>query len=469
MHATRIHSDALELARLLKPSWGAITDALERSGVPTCLRDEDALKAKLKKVEEQLASARDERVGLVQARDEARAAFAGSDSLSQDSDEFQAAQAAVAALGACDDRIAELQAIQVGTLKMLGRDPEQPEQRGRGGAGDGSDPRAAMWNSHGLLADDDIRQRLMQASHSKSKFGGIEIGEVASRDALVADITGTTAMRRGDYAGIVPQLRRRLSVLDLIPTGTMDNNSFPYTKESGSFGTAAETAEGIAKSEAALTLTDDEAFAATIAHWLKIRKQGLADVPALQSIIDGRLRYGVLRRLEGQVLAGDGAGANMRGILQTSGLGAVTFAAGNLVTDQVLKGITTVMLADAEATGIVLHPTDWQTALLAKSTYTAQAGVTGGSGEYFSGGPFEVTPQQMWGVPLVPSVAVAQGTALVGDFAIGAQLLIREGVQVLLSDSDQDDFIKNRVTMLAEMRAALPVFRPAAFATVALQ
>jgi hypothetical protein len=70
-------------------------------------------------------------------------------------------------------------------------------------------------------------------------------------------------------------------------------------------------------------------------------------------------------------------------------------------------------------------------------------------------------------VPLIPSVAIAQGTALVGDFSIGAQLLIREGVQVLLSDSDQDDFIRNRVTMLAEMRAALPVFRPAAFATVA--
>jgi hypothetical protein len=40
---------------------------------------------------------------------------------------------------------------------------------------------------------------------------------------------------------------------------------------------------------------------------------------------------------------------------------------------------------------------------------------------------------------------------------------------VLLSDSDQDDFTKNKVTLLAEMRAALPVFRPAAFATVALQ
>jgi hypothetical protein len=67
---------------------------------------------------------------------------------------------------------------------------------------------------------------------------------------------------------------------------------------------------------------------------------------------------------------------------------------------------------------------------------------------------------------LIPSASIAQGTALVGDFEIGAMLLIREGVNVLLSDSDQDDFIRNRVTMLGEMRAALPVFRPAAFSTV---
>jgi HK97 family phage major capsid protein len=114
-------------------------------------------------------------------------------------------------------------------------------------------------------------------------------------------------MRRGNYGGIVPQLRRQLRVLDLLPTGTMDENTFPYTQESGSFTTAAETAEGGLKPEGGLTLTDAEAVAATIAHWLKIRKQALADSSALQSIVDSRLRYGVERRLEAEVLAGDGS------------------------------------------------------------------------------------------------------------------------------------------------------------------
>jgi hypothetical protein len=46
---------------------------------------------------------------------------------------------------------------------------------------------------------------------------------------------------------------------------------------------------------------------------------------------------------------------------------------------------------------------------------------------------------------------------------MGATLLIRSGIQVLISDSDQDDFIRNRVTLLGEMRAALAVWRPAMF------
>jgi HK97 family phage major capsid protein len=422
---------------------------------------------RLREIEAELSQQRDARVEADRECEAARDAFAGSENLSRDSDEFKAAEAALEKRGTIDDRIADLQHMQVTTLKLLGR--EAPDPGHDRPAGDGTDPRSEGWNSEALLADEDLRARLTHIAASKAKVGPVQLGEVAPRDAMVADITGTTAMRRGQYLGVVPQLRRNLRVLDLIPTGTMDNNSLPYTQESGSFSTAAETAEGGAKPEAAVTFTDATADAQTIAHWSKIRKQALADFAALQSIIDSRLRYGVLRRLEGQILAGDGAGTNLRGILTTSGIGAVTFSAGALVTDQALRGITTVYLADANATAIVMHPTDWQTALLAKSTYTASAGVTGGSGEYFSGGPFDVTPLTMWGVPLIPSAAIAQGTALVGDFEIGVMLLIREGVNVLLSDSDQDDFIKNRVTLLAELRAALPVFRPAAFASVALQ
>lgn len=452
---------AREAARLNARDWSAVSAAIAATGVPTndgTAVADAGLKDKLRKVKADIAEAQEERTALAKAVEDAKGAFAGKDTYDTSSDEFKAAKEAVAALGSHDDRIAEMREAERGILEMLGGSSPATGRGQDRPAGDPSDPRG--WASSHIFADQDIRQALEHLSTSKAKMGPMQLGEVASREALLADITGSANMRRGDYVGILPQLRRPLSVLDLLPTGTMDGNSIPYTEESGSLDTATETAEGSAKPEGAWTPTDKEATAQTIAHWQKIRKQVLADFPALQSIIDNRLRYGVLRRLEAQVLNGSGSGSNLTGILNTSGIGNVPYDAGELPVDQILEGITKVLLADAMADGIVMHPTDWAAALKLKAT--------GGDEQYYSGGPFSVTPQVMWGLPLIPSKAIPLGTALVGDFAIGAQLFIREGVNVLISDSDQDDFIKNKVTLLGEMRAALPVWRPPAFAEVEL-
>lgn len=459
MHTHGIHPDALELGRLLERSWPDISAGIARSGVPTCEVVEKTSRERLEEVKASLATARDERVPLEKARNEAREAYANqAGGPSTDSDEFKEAMAAVAALGSKDDEIADLSKEHEGLLAMHGETPEASRNRP---AGNAADPRGDDWNADRLLADPKIRESLERIARSpKQRFGGISLGEIVGRDALAAEIAGTENMRRSEYLGVVPQLRRMLRVLDLFPKGTMDGNHVPYTQESGSFDTAAETAEGATKPEGALTLTDTEAKAKTIAHWQKVPKQLLEDFAALKALIEVRLKYGVERRLEKQLLNGKGEGEELLGILNTSGIGSVAFTAGALVTDQVLKAITSVLLADAQATGIVLHPTDWQTALLAKAA---------GDGHYFSGGPFQVTPQVMWGVPLVASASVPKGTALVGDYEIGTQLLIRSGVEVLMSDSDQDDFVKNRATLLGEMRAALPVFRPPAFAKAALE
>jgi len=422
--------------------------------------DDTALRRKLADIEADITGLREDRVEAVRKRDAAKTAFAETDGYDMESAEFTAAQEAVGAVGEIDDKIAEAQTAQVALLKMLGQ--KDPDPTRRNGRRPSDDDRGAGWDSSALFASDEVRQQLERASGSKARFGTERYGQVVSREALVqmlaADVTGTANMRESSYVGVVSQLRRPLRVLDLLTIGTTDGNSVPYTQEGGTFG-AAETAEGIAKPEDGITFTDATAPVQTIAAWQKIRKQALADFAGLQSIIDGRLRYSVLRRVEGQSLNGNGTDPNLRGILQTSGIGTVAFNAGVELADLVLSGLTQVYLSDAEPNGIAMHPTDWESVLKAKAA---------GDGHYFSGGPFSMTPQVMWGVPLVPSASVPLGHALVGDFAIGASLLIRDGVEVLLSDSDQDDFIKNRITLLGEMRAALPVWRPAAFSDVDL-
>jgi HK97 family phage major capsid protein len=465
---TRLMSDVRALAALCRPTWAGMSAAIAETGVPTMdatsLVDKSPREA-LKEIDAELSEARGNRPDLEKKVEGARDSYIKAGMPGEDTPEFRATEEAIAERGACLDKIAELDAKKVLILEALGQ--ASPVRSTPNGPASESEATGHGWDSKRLLTDPEQVKLLAEAAESSAHVGQQSLGQVMSRDAFAAELTATEDMRRGPWLGILPQLRRRLRIVDLLPVAAMDNNTLFYTKESGSFAGAKTTKEGSTKPEAGPTWTDAEAVARTLAVFYKIRKQILSDVSAMRGIIDSRLRYEVELLLETEVLLGKGADPELEGILHTTGLGVVKYTASpagaTFVAEQVLRSITTVYLANAEADGIVLAPTDWQTALLSKSTYEASTGVTGGSGEFIGGGPFSVTPTQLWGLPVVVSPSMKENEVLVGAFGLGAGLFIREGVNVLMSDSDQDDFIKNKLTLLAEMRAALAVYRPAAF------
>ena len=67
---------------------------------------------------------------------------------------------------------------------------------------------------------------------------------------------------------------------------------------------------------------------------------------------------------------------------------------------------------------------------------------------------------------MLESPLTASGTCLWCNFSLGATLFVREGINARISDNDQDDFVKNRVTTLVEGRWGLAIWRPAAFTKV---
>ena len=93
-------------------------------------------------------------------------------------------------------------------------------------------------------------------------------------------------------------------------------------------------------------------------------------------------------------------------------------------------------------------------------------GTAEGSGQRLDSGAPLARAEAVWGVPAIPSVALPQGQALVGAFAQSCQLFIREPLTAGMTDSDQDDYVKNRVTIRVEMRAGFAVLRPAGLALV---
>jgi len=407
---------------------------------------------RLAAVKERISDQRDQRAAARADRDRAAEAFSAAQhpGSPQTWPEFEQTRRAGARLAAVEEQLAATQEEERYILGQI--------------AGTDRD----LYGDSFLRQPDQLRS-IAQYAGSSAPIGSVNLGVGVAREDLVAQIgrfaagpgEGTIgfAGRGTTYFGVAEAPRRQLRLLDLIPALPMDGRSIEYSQEVGTLDTAAETAEGAVKPQHTVDYPDAEAIAKVIAHFTKLRRQQLADAPQLEGAIRNRLGYGVLRRLEAQVLGGDGAGENLRGILNTTGIASVAYNAAALAADQALEGLVSVLLADATPNAVALNPRDWADMLKAKAA---------GSGDYHSAGPFTATAERLWGAVAVPATGIPAGTALVGDFTLGATIFVREGVNVRMSDSDQDDFVRNKVTLLGEGRFALAVWQPSAFAVVDL-
>lgn len=256
--------------------------------------------------------------------------------------------------------------------------------------------------------------------------------------------------------GILALPQRRLTIRDLISTGRMDGNSLEYVKEKGFTNNAGPVAETEAKPQSDIQLELVTTSAKVIAHWMKASRQILDDVPQLQSIIDQRLLYGLGYAEERQLLTGDGTGQNLLGIIPQ----ATAYAAPAGLTPPVpMTGIDTLRiamlqaaLAEYPATGHVLNPIDWAGIELTKDS----------EGRYVIGNPQGTLSPTLWSLPVVTTQAITAGKFLTGAFKLAAQLFDRWDARVEVGYVN-DDFTKNLVTILAEERLALAVYRPEAF------
>ena len=220
------------------------------------------------------------------------------------------------------------------------------------------------------------------------------------------------------------------------------------------------------KPQSSFQFVGEQAPVRTLAHWEAAHRNVLADEPQLRSIIDNELLYGLRLLEDSQILNGDGAGENLKGVLQTSGIQLYDHTAlGAAATpddtkaDALRRAATLSFLAYYEPSGIVMHPNDWEDIELTKDT----------NGQYLVAVSVAMGGEpRVWRMPVVETPAIAEGTALVGAFGTGAQLYDREDASIRISEQHSDFFIRNAIVILAEQRLALAVKRPEAFVKVTL-
>ena len=238
-----------------------------------------------------------------------------------------------------------------------------------------------------------------------------------------------------------PQYTYKSPLLDVIGKVTTSSNAVSYVQWTPNpQGAATVVAEGVAKPEAAMTATGVSVSLQTYAHWKEVSRQALEDVPQIRSIVENRLRQGIVRALEDAVSAA----------LVAATLPTATVPVGGSLLEAVRVGIGTVQSAGyANPNAVLLNPADYAAMDIEIIRATNQ-------GPTMTNNP--------WGLTVVASNGVAPGTAFVGDFSVGVTLFSRGSTEVYLTDSHADLFIRNILLLLAETRALVTVPEPAALA-----
>lgn len=279
----------------------------------------------------------------------------------------------------------------------------------------------------------------------------VEVKDISSLTTNADGSVGTLIQPERAAPVMVPQRMR--TIRQLLAVGQTTSGSIEYDKETGFTNAAAPVAEGASKPQSSIQFEEATATVRTIAHWMRANVQVLADAAALRSIIDQRLRYGLDYVEEVQLLTGDGTGQNLPGLITE----ATPYAApGSLVAESLIDDIRfghlQVALAEYAANGTVLNPIDWAFIETMKDDH----------GRYLIGNPQGTMSPTLWGQPVVPTQAMTVDKFLVGAFNMAAQIFDRQDATVEVSTEDADNFTKNKVTIRAEKRLALAIYRPEA-------
>lgn len=291
-------------------------------------------------------------------------------------------------------------------------------------------------------------------STGRVQIDGVHIKALTNAGQGVAGSTGYEVQPQRDGA-LYNDPRRTLTLLDVLPSLPVSSSSFEYVKLANYVNTAAfQTEEGQQKAESNFDMAPETANIATIAHWTKASVQVLGDEPALGQRLLDLLQYGVLSKLESEIVAGAGGTGKIKGLIDQ---GTMHAAPQNMdgtpmePIERIGHAVTELKTNGWQPGVIILNPADWFIIATIKAT----------DKQYIMGSPREAAPLMLWDVPVVLTPSLARNSAIVLDTKQVA-ILDRQAPTLAASREDGQNFTSNMVTLLGELRAGLAVFAPGA-------
>jgi HK97 family phage major capsid protein len=243
--------------------------------------------------------------------------------------------------------------------------------------------------------------------------------------------------------------RQAVHMRDLVSTIPSATGLWQFYRQNTPVGEGSfdfQTTHGNAKNQLDYDLTAVNVTAEFLAGYSRVARQMLQDLPFMQTFVNNELVEDYLRtesfKFFDQMALGGGA---------TGGTGT----SASVTVEKMIDYIANLMQANYQPNAIVVRPAVWATILKTKpNDYSVPGGVV-----------ISPTGQIMIvGIPLVACTtnALPDNKILVGDWSKAA-IIQTEGLSVGMFEQDQDNVIKNLVTVRVESRVGFAILRPDAF------
>lgn len=285
------------------------------------------------------------------------------------------------------------------------------------------------------------------AAHYNAKLDSPMVRKVpATMTTANVDAVGTDSIpfELADFEfGLTRIARRTPYLLQVANTSPISTMYAQWAEQENLDGSAAAVAEGNLKPQIDFDWVEKSAKVEKIAAWIKVSKEMLADLPGLRNELDTELAEKILLKTDDDLWDGNGTSPNIKGITEfaqafsvpaglagtiSSKVEAIIAAMGQIMEDHFMPSIGLVNPIDVLAMNLEKTPDG-----------------------HYKMPPFRSADGTVIaGVRLVENLGVPTGEFLVGDFSKW-RVRIREGFNIDVGLVN-DDFIRNLVTILGEIR-----------------
>lgn len=289
---------------------------------------------------------------------------------------------------------------------------------------------------------------LQNYTKNDRKSMGFEIKTVGNMAAANTTISGTTTFPGPSaLGGVGRKPYESVHMRDFLRVQPIGSDSAYVIRDAAGEGGPTAVLPAAAKPQSDRDYVKLIVPVTKIAHYFKLPEEMLGDIPWLQNEITAVGVEDLLAK-EDNLILNQAAGTGLFAGLTTATNSTAYASPASLALgvdrannyDVLVAAWTQLMVLKGRANYVLVNPADYAAMVLTKAT----------TGEYAFGAPNIAIPNIM-GIPLIPHNEITIDKFLIGDFSkvyIGQ----REGVSVRFYDQNEDDAIKNMVTVVIEER-----------------